>query len=340
MNAAFAALLGLDADGEYAHLSHRDRGHAIRHSTPAGQPLAYEDRPLSRVLRGEVLVGEKAVDVLFHTLDGRKVLLNCTGAPVFDEDGQLIGAVLVMRDVTERRQIEREREAMVDVVTHDLKSPLATVKSAAQGAMRRLGPGDEGAADLLAKAVRGISQMATLVNDLQDAASLESPTFPLERTRCDLAQLCRRIAEEQSEASGRPVTLDLPPRPVWVEVDPARLSQVIRNLLSNALKYSRNGTAVTLAIRRARDEVRVSVRDEGPGIPDAAQPHLFARYYRVPETRVLHGAAKGVGLGLYISRRLVELHGGHIHVTSAVGAGSTFTFTLPRAPRRDPERRA
>lgn len=329
MNAAFATLLGLDADPTLAQQAHRERGVALRHSSPEGEPLAHEDRPLSRVLRGEVLVGEKAMDVLFHTLDGRQVLLNCAGAPVLDEDGLVAGAVLVFRNVTEPRQLERERQAMLDVVTHDLRAPLTTARAVVQSVRRRLERAGHAEGQRLARIESGIDEMRVLVDDLQDAASLERGTLPLARVRCDLAAICREVAVEQTTATGRPVTLNLPRRRVWADADPTRLRQVIRNLLSNALKYSPAGRPVVLALARRRGAARLSVRDEGTGIPRAALPNLFTRYYRVPGVAVKHGPAKGVGLGLYIARRLVELHGGNIGVESSPGEGSTFWFTLP-----------
>lgn len=337
MNAACSTLLGADANPAWAHQTHRDRGLAIRHRTPDGELLAHEDRPLSRVLRGEVLVGEKAMDVLFRTLDGRQVLLNCAGAPVIGEDGLIAGAVLVLRDVTEPRQIERERQAMLDMVTHDLRTPITTAKAFVQSVRQRLEHAGHSEGQRLARVETSIEQMRVLVDDLQDAASLERGTATLTLVRCDLAALCQEVAGEQMAASGRDITLRLPSHRLWVRADPNRLRQVIRNLLSNALKYSAAEKPVTLELTRRAGAARLSVRDEGIGIPRSALPHLFTRYYRVPGASVKHGPAKGVGLGLYIARRLVEIHGGTIDVESTPGEGSTFWLTLPlSAPAAPP----
>jgi signal transduction histidine kinase len=261
--------------------------------------------------------------------DGRAVLLSCAGAPMLDEDGLITGAVLVVRDVTEPRQLERERQAMLDVVTHDLKTPLTAVKAFSQSVRRRLESSGHPEGARLSQVECAVEQMRVLVDDLQDAASLERGNVALQLARCDLSALCRTVADEQMAAAGRTVTLRLPRRRVWVEADTVRLSQVIRNLLSNALKYSPSEKPVVLQLSRARSTVRLSVRDEGPGIPQSARAQLFNRYFRVPGIAVQHGPSKGVGLGLYIARRLVELHGGEIGVESELGAGSTFWLTLP-----------
>jgi signal transduction histidine kinase len=111
-----------------------------------------------------------------------------------------------------------------------------------------------------------------------------------------------------------------------VEADPHRLGQVLANLLTNALKYSPEGASVTVRVTRRDDEAVLSVEDRGVGIPPDALPHLFDRFYRVRRTS---GRVQGLGLGLYISRRIVDAHGGRIQVTSEPGCGSTFTIALP-----------
>jgi signal transduction histidine kinase len=165
-----------------------------------------------------------------------------------------------------------------------------------------------------------------------DVTRITAGKLTLRRQRYDLCLLCRHIAEEQSTVSTRQISLDLPDAPLWAEVDPERIGQVLVNLLSNAVKYTPAGRSITLCLRTTDDgQGLVCVRDEGVGIPPEAQESLFQRFYRVPGVQVLHGSTVGMGLGLYISREIVERHGGRIWIESAIGAGTSACFTVALA---------
>ncbi len=129
--------------------------------------------------------------------------------------------------------------------------------------------------------------------------------------------------------TGPSLTFEIPGDPIEVEVDVNRISQVIINLLSNARKYSPKGSPITMTLQQAGYETMFSVRDMGVGIPEEMLPHIFDQFYRVPSVEVQNGPHVGLGLGLYISRKIVERHGGHIDVQSVPGQGSTFTVILP-----------
>ncbi|MGZ3666595.1 MAG: sensor histidine kinase, partial [Ktedonobacterales bacterium] len=136
---------------------------------------------------------------------------------------------------------------------------------------------------------------------------------------------------DQEVATGRNIVLQMPNVPVEVQADGTRLSQVLSNLLSNALKYSPAETPVFVELKRDRTGAHISVRDEGPGIPPEALPRLFKRFYRVPGIEVKHGTGVGLGLGLYLCQRLIDMHGGQLHVESTLGKGTTFEVILPTA---------
>jgi signal transduction histidine kinase len=138
---------------------------------------------------------------------------------------------------------------------------------------------------------------------------------------------------------GTMIHIQAPKRRVMAVVDRMRIAQVLTNLLTNAYKYSPANTAVRLRLQRRRGEARVEVHDEGPGIPLEAQAHLFERFYHVPGIKAQQGAGSGLGLGLYLCFRLLQLHGGRIGVESMVGRGSTFWFTLPLVARVGADRR-
>jgi signal transduction histidine kinase len=146
---------------------------------------------------------------------------------------------------------------------------------------------------------------------------------------CDLVEICRGAAEQQSATTQREVTLDLRERRVEAVIDRDGIEHVVSNLLSNAIKFSPPDRPVTLSLRSTDGEANVSVPDEGPGIPADELPRLFRRFHRVPGIAVQAGSSVGLGLGLYICKAIVERHRGRIHVESEIGKGSTFSVTLP-----------
>ncbi len=328
-NPAFREMFGTDARLDYLGMDLAGRRQLLRMRDDAGEPLAPDDLPLARFLRGEMLTGPNAVDVTFRSFDGREVRASVSGGPLRDAQGRIDGALGVFHDVTARYALEREREHILHIVSHDLKTPLTTVKVLAQLMRRR--QSQPRAADLAARIERGIDQMDRMVSDLVDMARLDADGVTLDLKRCDLNMLCRQAAEDQGAATGRSIALELPESPLQVSADAAAIARVLANLLSNALKYSPRDTVVTLALRGEDGMARVEVRDHGQGIGPDVLPRLFERYYRAPGIQVLHGAGVNLGLGLYVSRRIVERHGGRVGVESAVERGSAFWFTLPLA---------
>lgn len=294
-----------------------------------GRPLPRDQWPVVRVLRGETLSETNMVEATVMTPSGRELIFAYSGAPLRGPHGELAGALLVARNVTEQRQYEREREQMLSLVSHELKTPLTSVKALAQLAQRRLQQAGRPEAALVQRIERGVESMNRLINDLLDATRLDTGKMALVRERCDLRALCEQVAADQEAATARTVTVQVPEMPVVVDADETRLGQVLANLLSNALKYSASDQSVSLVLRRQRTQAHILVHDEGPGIPAEALPRLFQRFYRVPGIDVQHGTGVGLGLGLYICRRLVEMHDGQIRVESTPGQGTTFEVILP-----------
>lgn len=331
INAAQRALLELDATAADDFLARpfEERVAQVAMRDAQGQPLNAEDSPQARILGGAVLKGSHAEDVQIQTLDGRTLDVSVSGAPVRDRDGQITGAIILYRDVTERRQAQRERQQMLYVVSHEINTPLTALTMQTQLLRRRMARGQVPTADALEQLEHEAFRLRRLEDDLLEAARLDTGHIAISLQPCDLAVLCRRNAEDQMLATGRAVTLDLPDEPVEISADGQRIGQVLTNLLSNALKYSPAERPVTLRLRREADVVRVLVQDEGPGIPPEMHERVFERFYRVPGVWVQHGSGVSLGLGLAICRRLVELHNGQIGVDSVVGQGSTFWFTLP-----------
>jgi signal transduction histidine kinase len=226
------------------------------------------------------------------------------------------------------------KEAFVGVVSHELRTPLTSIKFQAQLLAGQTAKGAHlKGAGSLEVLQRGVARMERLVDDLLSLSAIKSGTFTVRPERADLVSICSSAAQEQSVIAKREVSLDLPPARVLACVDSQRIQQAVGNLLSNALRYSPRDRPVTLRLRGTGTEAIVSVRDEGPGIPPEALPHLFERFYRVPGLEGSGGSPTGLGLGLYVSHAIVERHGGRIEIQSQRGRGSTFSVHLPLAGR-------
>ncbi len=331
MNTAARTLISLDRDPSFIKRSPNERA-TLSHTRDAdGRPLTTAEFTVNRMLRGEVLAGPTTVDILIRSLDGREIRVNCSGAPIHDKSGRLLGAVQIMRDVTEQRRLETERGQILSVVSHELKTPLTSLKARVQMARRRLAKAQSPEVEYLGRVEHDIARVERLVNDLLDASRVEAGKLELEIARHELTDLCEQVVDEQIAATGREIARDLPSEPLVILADAGRVEQVLTNLLSNALKYSPEDASVRVIVRRSGAFAEVAVRDRGPGISHDAQPRLFERFYRAPGIAVQSGSGIGLGLGLYICRALVEGQGGRLTVVSAPGAGSTFTFTLPLA---------
>jgi PAS domain S-box-containing protein len=234
-----------------------------------------------------------------------------------------------VRQQRERQRLEEQKDEFLNIATHELKTPLTSLKGRVQLALRQMEATGTAPPLNLRWMASAVERMERLVNDLVDSARMGADMLALRREQRDLVALCRAVAADQSEIANRAITLELPDERVEAEVDPDRFTQIVTNLLSNALKYSPEQEPITLGLRRTPSEAIVYVLDRGPGIPPEAIPHLFERYYRVPGTEPRPGTNAGLGLGLYICHKIVEQHGGRIWCESKQGHGATFSVALP-----------
>ncbi len=223
------------------------------------------------------------------------------------------------------------KDEFLSVASHELKTPLSSLKGMTQLLRRRLERSSSPEVSYLTNMENSIRRMELLVNDLLNTAFIEMGMFSLQRQRCDAAELCRRLVDEYVTGTNPSpiVTLDLPDESMEIDVDVDRIGQVIINLLSNARKYSSASSSIHLSLLRTGEECVISVHDSGVGIPPQLLPHIFDRFYRVPSIEVQTGSSIGLGLGLYISKQIVEHHGGRIEVQSTLDNGSVFSITLP-----------
>jgi signal transduction histidine kinase len=238
---------------------------------------------------------------------------------------------VVQNRTQELIQANTAKDKFLSMVSHELKTPLTSLKMRTQHLRRqRERTGSDDVVSLgLEDMERSIARLEVLINDLLDASLIETNMFVLHRKRCDLVELCRHLLEEYTAGTGPFLRFEAPGEPIEADVDPDRISQVMLNLLTNAHKHSPKGYPITVTLQQAGFEAIISVRDMGTGIPADALPHIFEQYYRAPNVEEPMDSRTGLGLGLYISRKLVERHAGHIDVQSAPGEGSVFSVVLP-----------
>lgn len=241
-------------------------------------------------------------------------------------------AISLEQTVTERTrelvEANAAKDIFIGIASHELKTPLTTIKGISQMLRRRLDGGnaiDPKSLELLNSSVR---RMEILVADILTTSLVDGHVFALHPQPCDLVTLCRDLVEEYGSDIGSSLNLEILEPTLLVEIDRERICQVLLNLLSNARKYSPKNSAITIQLRRQDQWALVSVIDHGIGISAAQLPHIFERFYRVPDTDIQTGSSVGVGLGLYIVQKIVERHRGGITAASAPGQGSTFTLSL------------
>ncbi len=223
------------------------------------------------------------------------------------------------------------KDDFLSMASHELRTPLSSLKGMTQLLRRRLARVASPEVANLVYMDRAIRRMELLVQDLVGASLVETKMLVLQRHRCNIVELCRHTINEYIVGTQPPatITLEAPGEPIEAEVDEDRISQVLINLLSNAYKYSSRGSPITVTVSQAENRCVVAVQDEGEGIPAESLSHIFERFYRVPGNEVQTGSSVGLGLGLYISCKIVELHHGRLEVQSVPGSGSTFTLALP-----------
>lgn len=233
-------------------------------------------------------------------------------------------------------------DEFLSIASHELRTPLTTIRANIQLAHRRLSsiadlPQDEVVARvtpliaLMARAERQSGLLNRLVGDLLDVSRIRSGKLELWLERCDLAAIVRDATQEQRlNNPGRKIGLILVPiEPVPVYADPDRIGQVVTNFLTNAIKYSPEEKPIEVTLEVSREWGRVSVRDEGPGLPPRERKLIWDRFHRASGVEVITGSGVGLGLGLHISKSIIERHHGGVGVSSAIGHGSAFWFRLP-----------
>jgi PAS domain S-box-containing protein len=318
-----AARAGLGYDEQAAGLPMEERLRRLDLRDEHERPLAAEETPAGRAFRGETVVD---LVLRVRTADGKDRLISAAAAPIHASAEEIAGVVATYHDVTAVHRLNEQVQNLVRVVSHDLRTPLGVVLL--QGELLARSP-DAATARRGATIKSAAQRMGMLVQDMVDLARVETRQLRLDLVDLDLrAWVGEAVATLAGVLPTGRLRVEVAPDVPRVRADPGRLERVLANLLSNAVKYSPAESGILLAAARHELGARLSVTDAGRGIPADELPKVFDRYYRAP------GAAtygEGLGLGLFITRQLVEAHGGRIWAESEAGRGSTFHVVLPAA---------
>jgi signal transduction histidine kinase len=291
-------------------------------------------RTLSQAEAGGWPLSDRAVLYLEADLartSGGPISVGVTYAPVFNQDRSLLNIVVGMRDLTHFREAEEIKDTFISIISHELKTPVALIKGYASTLRRPDVQWERSVVeDSLSVIEEEADRLTSLIDDLLDASRLQAGGLTPHYGDVDVPRLAARVAERLTrQFPERTIRTDFPPNFPVISADEQRISQVIFNLVSNALKYSSPDSPVVIRGAAAPGEVILSVVDQGYGIDEKDLPHVFERFYRSPETAK---RIKGAGLGLYLAKAVVEAHGGRIWVESRPGEGTRASFTIPRAP--------
>lgn len=299
--------------------------------TPQGVNICLVDCPLHR----QPPPDDPIVEGWIAGRDGARRYLQSRYAVQRGPQGEFVGAIANVRDITRQRVEEEMQNTFFSVVSHELKTPVSIIKGYADTLGREDVHWDEATVrDGLQIISEEADRLAQQIQGLLDASRIQAGGMRLEPSDFALAPLAEELAERFGVQAGDAFSFEaripehLPP----VYADRERIRQVLENLLSNAVKYSPDGGAVKITARVEGDYAVVSVSDQGIGIAPEDQPLVFRRFYRVDNR--LRRSTQGAGLGLFLSRALIEAHGGRMWVESQPGRGSRFSFTLPLATRR------
>jgi two-component system, OmpR family, phosphate regulon sensor histidine kinase PhoR len=246
--------------------------------------------------------------------------------------GAAHGCLLVIDDVTEIRKLERMRSDFVANISHELKTPLTSIKGFVETLLEGALDDKENSRDFLRIIHEHTERLNSLINDLLELSYVESKEVRLARTSFDLHSLAESIVTGFSARSRkRAITVTITAGPVNINADKGMIEQVLTNLIDNALKFNRDNGSIGVSIENQGRMVKVTVKDNGIGIPAKDLPRIFERFYRVDKARSREMG--GTGLGLSIVKHIVELHSGTVGVESTEGSGTTFWFMIPRDDR-------
>jgi PAS domain S-box-containing protein len=292
----------------------------------AGLPLTFEQLPGRRALQGEKNV--QAIIQYYDTVTGQTLWSLVKAEPLFNEHGGVQFAVNVFVDLTERKELELRKDEFISMASHELKTPVTSLKGFTQVLYRRFKKrGEEEPLSFLARMDGQLNKLTKLINDLLDLSKIQTGKLTVQEEAFDLADVVGDIVDTlQATSQTHQLALE---ETTHLEVfgDKDRIEQVLINLLTNAIKYSPQADRVIIRVSAEHEQALVSVQDFGIGIAEANQQKIFERFYQV--TDPMERTFPGLGIGLFISNEIIKQHHGRMWVISSKGEGATFYFTLP-----------
>jgi two-component system phosphate regulon sensor histidine kinase PhoR len=322
-----------------------DRSERIIKMNPAAgrmvdcEPSRAQGRNIQEVVRNlavqrfanRVLTTSKAMSDDFVLYRGEELTLNIYGSPLYDAEGDQIGTLLVMNDVTQLRHLENVRSDFVANVSHEIKTPLTAIKGFVETLQQETVENPDEQQRFLAIILKHVNRLDAILEDLLALSRMEQEdgSNEVRLSEGSIREVIRTAVQVcQPKAAARDIAISYDAAAeLTANLDATLLEQAFVNLIDNALKYSDDGSQVRITASRSNGEVTVAFADQGSGIPNKHLPRLFERFYRVDKAR--SRKLGGTGLGLAIVKHIVHTHGGHITVESSLGQGSTFTVHLP-----------
>lgn len=338
-NPAAGRITGWDAK-EATGISYKS---VLLFTNQKGEPYQPHEDPIMQAIQQKTTVNDHKG--FLKTRGDKNLALDIAATPLLSEAEEVLGIVCVFRDVSEQRMEEAQRAEFISTASHEMRTPVAAIEGYLALAMNdKVSRIDDKARGFLEKAHDSTKHLGKLFQDLLTSAKAEDGRLTNHPVVVELSHFLEELSDSfrfsaEKKGLGMEFVLGAPDtiidasdtsvvKPLYyVQVDPDRLREVITNLFDNAVKYTENGK-ITLGLTGDNSVVQIRVRDTGPGIPAEDVPHLFQKFYRVDNsaTRTIGGT----GLGLFITKKIVELYNGRIWVDSEVGKGSTFYINLPR----------
>jgi PAS domain S-box-containing protein len=289
-----------------------------------GMPLADQEHPVAQMLEGSHAVHDQEIGI--QSSPGERIFISINAAPMFGQQAELTGGIVTFMDVTNRRKLMQQKDEFISVASHELKTPLTTLKAALQVLDRMKDNPSPGIMNkLINQSNKSLTKLSNLVADLLNVNRITQGQLHLRKKPFMLSEVIEDCCHHIRSAGTHTIIIKGNPAFI-VNADEQQIDQILINFINNAVKYAPESKEIIVSIEQTNSYARISVQDKGPGVPEAKIPHLFDRYFRGDYSGIQFS---GLGLGLYICAEIIKKHGGEIGVDTTEGQGSTFWFTLP-----------